>query len=178
MINNKMLSWIFVAALFFSACSDDSEDNTNASYDGESFTLDKGFTASSGPKFTAGTHGIYIYLVSNLVSYDATEDDFTGSGNVIKLDVFTAEENVLTAGTYSRTKDQPSEDEFRLFGLDAKVFINYDEALQMDDEERGERIIFGTVIVSKDGDNFTFDLDITTETSTFIGTYTGSLLSI
>ncbi|MEO9964874.1 MAG: hypothetical protein ABJF11_03745 [Reichenbachiella sp.] len=181
MMNNKMLSWIFVVTLFFGSCSDDSDDNTNtATFNGESFSLDKGFLEPAGLNYDSDgepieTYAIDVYLMSATVEYNSSVDEFSGEGNLIALDLNTSEENELASGTYTYSDEKGLRDEFVLSG--GEVYINYDVSVEAPKGEE-ESITGGTIEVSINGDEITFLIDLTTESSTFTGTYTGTLQSI
>ncbi|MGB1242498.1 MAG: hypothetical protein ACPG49_08255 [Chitinophagales bacterium] len=168
---------LFVVSLFFIALSpsckkDDASPNNQNQFtlNEESFEISKGFIEEYGSNGN-DSYDFDVSLVSSDINYNQTEGDFSGTGNVIYLDLNTSSENGLVSGTYNYSDDR---DTFTLVA--AAVATNYDT-----ENETGSNfaVTGGSVDVDVDGSNVSFEFNLTiSNNATVTGSFKGSLLSI
>ena len=189
MRNFKFLMILAVAAIFFSGCAKDplalfSADKdvvyvgdevtfTNASVDADTYYWDFGYGKSStefSPKVVNNIHypitavktlyedlsdgrnyNLYFYNKDELI-YNPSEEWFTGRGNMLAVELYATS---LEAGTYRYNSSLTP-----ILGTCGwlETLTDYD----FDTDNGSERgAISGSVVVTKNGNDYTFDVEFT-----------------
>ena len=174
----KLLSIIFIAVLgtVTTSCSSD-DDNIPAvtianevTYDGNTYTLSKGFLEDYGDNGN-GSYDFDVTLVSSGINYDSTNAAFTGSGQVLYLDLNSDNMAALSNGTYNFSTTRTA---FSL--VNAVVVVDFDATAQTG---TGVQATGGSVVLTKDGTEYTILVECTIASGdTISGSYEGTLTTI
>ena len=111
-----------------------------------------------------------VSLFSTGIIFDPLAGTFSGTGNIIVLQMYSDSENLLSPGTYTFNADgsrTPFTFDIGRFGL----FVNMDD-------QTGTIILVnsGTIVIRKTDDKWTFDFDCATSADkTIKGSFTGTL---
>ena len=156
------------SSILISSCKKDEKNKNEFKFDGSTITLDKGFIEDYGENFD-GSYDFDVWLFSENINF--VDDELTGSGDGIYLDLNTADQTGLEEGTYIW-----SEDRAKFTIVDGGAILNADILM-----ETGEEIIFtnGSVDISFDGDKTVLEFDMITEgNKTLTGKFKGVLEKI
>lgn len=161
---------VLASTLVFSSCSKDDDDDKGTSssftYDGTTYSLDKGFLLDVGPNLN-GSYDFDVILVSEGVS--AGLRGFSGNGEGIYFDLNTSSDMDLVDGTYNYATDRAP----FTFVDGTSAVLDYDF-----EKEEGEEVFVngGAVNVKVDGDTYEFEFNLETpDGKTIQGTYRGKL---
>jgi hypothetical protein len=178
----KLLSIIFIAVLGTVTTSCSSDDAAAAvpvaianevTYDGTTYALSKGFIQDYGDAGDNG-NGSYdfdVFLTSSGLNRDLTTGGFTGSGQLLVLDLNSDSVAGLSSGTYNFSTTRT---DFTLFS--AVVIVD------LDDTTMSGTPVFatgGSVVLTKDGTQYTIYVECTIASGdTISASYQGELPTI
>jgi hypothetical protein len=173
----KLFSIIFIAALATVTTSCDPDDDIAAvalanevTYDGSTYALSKGFLEDYGDNGN-GSYDFDVTLVSSGINYDSTNAEFTGSGQVLYLDLNSDSMAGLSNGTYNFSTART---EFSL--LTAVVVVDFDATAMTG---TGVQATGGNVVLTKNGTQYTILVECTIASGgTISGSYEGTLTTI
>ena len=155
---------IILSVFLLSSCEKDDVRTSSGSgssnyflYDGQRYNIDKGFIENYGDNEN-GSYDFDVFLISDSIDYSIPDEDFTGVGDIIYLDLNTSSEDGLVDGTYKFSTDR---DTFTL--VDGLVGIKMD--INTEEGEELVQIVAGEVDVSVSGSNTVIDFDLTTSTN-------------
>jgi len=163
---------VLIFGILFNSCKkEDKEPSNSFRYDGTNYSLDKGYLENWGVN-TNGSYDFDVYLGSSNIQYSASNEEFLGIGDVLYLDLNTSSANGLVNGTYNYSSDRNA-----FTFVDGVVGIDVDLS-DVENEEFVE-VVGGTIEVLVDGNTYTLEFDLTTESNTKItGRYKGTLTLI
>lgn len=175
-----LLSILFLGLSFITtSCDDDDDDDVVDTTN--TFTIDnKSYSFSNAVGFDYGSNGngsddIDVVIYSSGISYNAVNEEFSGKGNAVYLDLNVTSGAKLENGTYTfgttRAKGFLVDGEAYV-GVDATTFSSQDELYT---------VTSGTVVVSSaSGGNKTITFDLKTTDGVSVqnvkGNYTGSVV--
>jgi len=167
--NPRVLAFLFLAGIFILSCNkDDDDDNApknNVSFDGETYELSSGFLEFYGQN-DDNSADFDVILASSEIVYDETEDEFTGTGEAVYLDLNSPSLTELAAGTYSYDGLYYSDPEAirqpNTF-VDAGLFLNYNVATENGAIYYSDENSTGTVVVAKSGSTYTITFNFTVD---------------
>ena len=154
------------ASLVFTSCKDEEEGDPvrgQFTLGGQTYTLNKGELEDFG----GNGNGSYDWDI-RLTSSDVNVSEFSGTGNLVYLDLNTDSEDGLVSGTYTFAEER---EEFTI--VDASVFANFNF-----DEEGGTfyvDFIGGSVELTVSGNEVTVEFDLEFDEGDVSGSYTGTL---
>ena len=168
----RLLLTLLIIPLLFQACNKDEEEvvqKNHILYNDAEYSLDDGFFQFFG-KLDPGATGFNfdVYLYSSGLSFD--NNQFSGTGNMIFFEMFSAVSSELATGTY--TFDANETGNANTFD-DGFFIINFDVV-----NETGTLVDIsgGTVKVTKTDTTFEFVIDCTTTNGkTLTGFFKGIL---
>jgi len=158
--------------LLISACKKDKEESNLNQFtlNEESYDLAKGFLVEYGEN-SNGSYDWDVTLTSSSISYSESLGDFTGQGDAIYMDLNTSSATGLVAGTYNYSTIR---DAFTFV-----VALAATDAIISSGTGTFVDLTAGTIDVSVNGNETTFDLDLRTSTGeTLTGNFTGTLEEI
>ncbi len=166
---------LLVVAVVFSSCKKDDPEPTPTpdpkpqSYftnDGVDYVLSSAYSQYWG--VNNGVHNFDIYIVSEDIKYVQSSEEFSGTGEVVYLELFTSSSSGLIVGEYNYS----SENNAFSFGT-AEVGINADS---QSSEGLWLSAVGGKVNIAKDGEKYTISFNLTTDDNKeIIGKYEGVL---
>lgn len=176
------LSLAFCAsvALGFTSCSDDDDNPVNPTPGPDPVVPVSEYSAEAyyaGDLYEAGTGNVYVAFISNSLTWDDENEEYTGNGKVINLDFNTTlAENPdfaeLTDGTYTVASGYG---EFTINTEDEESFV----VVYTDSEPIEKLVKSGTVTVSTENGLKKLVTDLTlADDSKLEMTYTGNLKPI
>lgn len=168
----KIISFIVLLSIltFSSSCKkDDASPSNQFTLNGESFDLSQGFIEEYGDNGN-DSYDFDVTLLSSGINYSESQS-FSGSGNILYLDLNTSSEDGLVSGKYNYANDR---DVFTL--VDAIIATDYDVINETGNEFE---VIGGSVDLDVDGSEVTIDFDLTLSNNTSVtGRFKGPLLAI
>ncbi len=165
---NKTLLILMLVAVVITACEKEEEIKSNhLSYNGVSYELDHGRLTYYGQWFdNPNSYNFDLSLHSSGLQYDDEQDELTGKGHGIFIELFSPSETELANGTYNFDANQ-TYDPNTFF--DASFFIHFNTSTDIGDAV-GD-IVGGRVRVEKAEDVFEFDIDCQDEAGNSIKAY-------
>ena len=170
----KSLTSYLLLALFvlsFASCEKEEPESNHFEYELIKYEIDEGMIESYGKLNPDATgYNFDVTLYSTGIVFNPGDGSFTGSGNIVILEMFSESKDELKAGTYTFDNlgsMDPYTFDIGRFGL----FVNMDE-------QTGTIILAnsGTIKVSQSGDSWTFDFNCSTSAdNTITGSFTGEL---
>lgn len=166
---NKALMLFVLTVMLFVACSDDDPEDlvidvaSVIEYDGQSYDIDKGYIVPLGKHNLFDRFLFNVYLTSANVSYDkSTKSSFTGTGEILKLQFFTEDENGLTDGVYNHAyRTDPDEMDDVLSFTGVLYLSDYDLANNAGTQNS---ISDGEIKINKTGDRTIFSFIVSDST--------------
>lgn len=157
--------FMFGMILLISSCGDDDDSTNSYSYDGTTYNITNAFLDDIGGNF-AGSHDYDIYLAGDGIS--AGNSILNGTGDFLYLDLNTAANNGLEPGTYSWSSTRDAQ----TIVSGSSIATNFNTSTLS-----GNLIALtgGTVVISQNGDEFTFDINLEASGTMVTGSYTGSV---
>jgi len=158
---------LLVSFVVLNSCEDDSTPKNYFKYDGKTYSLSDGYIEDYGAN--NGSFDWDVYIVSSKLNYNG--DWFTGTGQVIYLDLNTSWENGLVSGTYTYSAERST-----FTFVDGGVGINFNM-----DTETGTivEIIGGTVEITITANEVLFEFNLIAEAGkTIKGRFKGVLTEI
>ena len=168
----KAALFIALAGAIFVGCQEDEDDNDvvlggSFTVDGTTYDLTKGFIVDEGGEYD-------IILTSSGISPIPNEgDEFTGSGELVSIIVISSSPDAFVPGDFvydGSGNKVPGTIEFAT----ALVNANLETALTGEEFQATG----GTTTVSMSGGYYTVTFAITAGTSTFEGSFTGTLTEL
>ena len=163
---------IFVLAVAFIGCEKDKDEKENSfSYDSNSYDTPKGYIDKYGANQDGQSADFDVILCSSSISYNSTEEEYTGLGNAVYIDLNSSSLTELVSGTYTydETRNQNT-------FVDAGIYIDYDLATDTGTEYWTDDNTTGTVTINKSGSTYEITYSITLETGEKVeGYYKGTL---
>lgn len=141
-------------------------------YDANEYLLASGMLAYYGdPDAKLGTYNFDIMLFSSGITYNATNDELSGQGDLIVLELFSSSETQLVPGTYVFDSTGSYAANSFDFGFFAVNFAFLTQTGQIEKDITG-----GNVIVGKSGDQYEVTIDVIADDGKKVtGYYKGSL---
>lgn len=177
-INFYFLISLLALTVTFTSCDKDDNDDIvttptggEALYDGTTYALDNGYIINYGEAETNGdAFEFVVYLATDGITYDATEEVFEGDGSLLLLGLMTDSEEKLVSGTYNFSSEELP------FTF---VYAHFDPDYA-DEEIDDTYIDGGTVEVNVETeDNIVITYSLTDNTGkTITGSYSGSIKEI
>lgn len=166
--NPKILLFLFLSGIFFIACNKDDDDNgtkNSVSFDGETYELSTGFIEEYGQNDDNSADFDIIFASSGIV-YDEKEDEYTGTGEAIYLDLNSPSLTELAAGTYTYDglyySDPDATRQPNTF-VDAGLFIGFNIETENGATYWSDENSTGTVKISKSGSTYTIEFTFTVD---------------
>lgn len=162
-------------ALGFAACSDDDDESPVICPPDPGVTTDmtvEGYY--KGDIYETNTGNLWINFLSKDLVWDADEEDYTGNGELVCIDLNTViaanpDYAELAVGTYIGADDHS---EFTMNIDYGDSFVNFYSGTSVD----AQQVVGGTVNVSKSGDNTVIDAQLELENGdTYDFEYTGPI---
>ncbi|MFT5926202.1 MAG: hypothetical protein ACI9WL_000947 [Rubritalea sp.] len=177
MKNFKLITLIFIIVLGTFTTSCDNDDDAAAAvpvaivneftYEGTSYNLSQGILEDYGDNGN-GSYDFDISLFSDDFTIDLVNDEITGRGEAVYLDLNSDNMADLSDGTYVFDINR---DAFVISV--AGIFLDYDIQAQNGTAVQASS---GEVILTKSGDEYTISFDLSTATGdAIIGQYKGTL---
>lgn len=164
----RFLAFFFLSlAIITTSCKkDDDPTNNKFSYDGSTYTLEKGFLNDLGSNAT-GTQTWQVFLTSSGV--DIVNFSYKGSGEVVYLDLNNISTDSLVSGTYNWSDTRKN------FSMvpDTEIFVDFGFGTS-----EGTKVLAtgGSADVTVNGDEVTIDFTLTLENGkTVTGDFSGLL---
>lgn len=169
-----MLGVFSVSALFVS-CTTDEDSNTTGenkiTVDGKSYDLSKGSLENYGMSYMDSSIYNFDVLLYSGFTYDATNEEYNGTGNYIYFEMYSRSATELVAGNYTYNVTSNGANTFD----DGYFEINYNTSTETN--EMGDELTSGTVNVKKTGSEYEISFDGTAESGKKVTAYyKGSLL--
>ena len=166
---------LIAVGMIFISCNKDDEGElpTNGfTYDGTTYALAGGFIEDFSENFGLNSRDYDIYLVSSGISYSQTNEEFTGSGEIIYLDLNVNSTSQFVPGTFTwSTTRLPNTIVDGGIGIACNVVSG---SCSFEDDANG-----GTVTVSQNGTTFIIDFTLTLSNGQAVtGSYSGTLQQI
>lgn len=163
---------IFVLAVAIVGCEKDKDEKENSfSYDSNSYDTPKGYIDVYGANEDNQSADFDVILCSSSISYNSTEEEYTGSGNVVYIDLNSSSLTELVSGTYTYDETR-NPNTF----VDAGIYIDYDLATYTGTEYYYDENTTGTVTINKSGSTYEISYNFTLETGKNVeGYYKGTL---
>jgi len=169
-LSPSRITLILMLSLLFVGCKDDDpteelqESNGNSFiYDGTSYSTPNAYLEVFGPNNDEESADFDLILTS--VQYDATEDEFFGTGEAINIDLNSPSLSELASGTYTYDADFYYAEEST--GRKPNTFV--DVILVLGNDTESEIILYtdensnGTVVINKSGEIYEIDYIFTLE---------------
>jgi hypothetical protein len=151
-----LLSLFLATALLFGGCKKDDDTPDNYfKYNGKTYKLDKGYQAYWGENDN-GSHDWDAFFVTSSMQYSPTQFDFIGTGDMLYLDLNTSSANGFVNGTYTFASERGA-----FTFVDGVIGMGIDSS----DESAGQyvNIIGGSVTISVNGSEVSFEFDLTAQ---------------
>lgn len=161
---------LLISFIAFNSCEKDSKPKNHFKYDGKTYLLDKGFIEEWGSNGN-GSYDFDVYLASSSINYSAVDEEFSGVGHAVYLDLNTSSEYGLVNGTYTYSSER-------------NVFTFVDSGVAIDadfDNETGTFLdmVGGTIDITITNGEVLIEFDLTTTANkTITGRFKGFLTDI
>lgn len=167
------LCLVVVAAAWLTACSDDDDNNVSNEFtvNDQKYALSAGYYDSVRMQ-TVGTdvyHFWNVVMASDGISYD--DDEFQGTGDAVRFDLYTKQEGQLPVGTYTMSDvDNGIENASAYVGFNTESGEGTIYADQVDD---------ASVTIQESGDTHTITFTLTLDDGKEIkGAFKGTLTEV
>jgi hypothetical protein len=172
-----LLILLLAAPILFVSCSDDDDDDDNGktnefTLDGTDYGLNSGIIENYGQWSDDEDYNFDVTLLGSGLTYDATEDEFTGTGSAIYFEMYSASMDDLQAGTYNYDADETGAGGTFDIGM---IVIDYDSSTELGTYNY---CTAGTVVVAKSGSDYEFTITLTMNGNTVTGYYKGALTEL
>lgn len=158
-------------AIGFSSCNDDEDGPPGKfTFNGKTYQITKVYAESDGSEPVGDDVYYYwtVYLVSSGISYNTTEEEWSGTGDAVLLYFWALnDDSLLPPGTYTDDDD----------GYCDGVYIGYNVVEEVGDYYGDFDSVSFTI--SKSGNTYTINFTIETDDGEVItGSFTGSVSDI
>jgi hypothetical protein len=157
-------------AVLTQSCKEDessASNNGTLNFQGESIKI-KTMVRDDDTEAVSGIEGLYFHpLIPLTGTMKISNNQVKGKGDLLFMGFNTASATELTPGTYTVSTDlEPF-----------TVYVSFIRDTDFDKQTSGDDYAAesGTITVSKEGDQYTFEISVTIDGTAFSGTYTGPL---
>lgn len=171
-MKNLRLVWLIliVSFGFLISCEEDSGPKNYFKYNGKTYKLNRGFYVNWGSNDN-GSYDFDIYFISPSIEVDPVNEEFSGVGELMYLDLNTSSEFGFVGGTYTYSEERLA---FTFIGgvvgIDIDMSTEQGTLLEIDG---------GTIEITVNNDDPLIEFTLTTESGkTVTGKFKGDLEEI
>jgi len=154
------LVFLSFLAITLTACKKDDDGDKNGlknafSYDGKTYSTPKALLEQYGENYGGGSHDFDFTFYSNGFTWDSQEEDFTGTGEAVYIDLNSSSPTEVTPGNYTVELEADREAFNIVFAI---TVLQYNK-----DTETGTEleVTAGSATVAKSGATYTVEYDFT-----------------
>jgi len=182
----KSLFVITVLSIAFIGCKKEDEDEAvkknSFTYDSKSYDTPKGYIEDYGANEDNQSADFDVVFCSSSISYNATEEQFIGKGNLVSIDLNSSSLTELVSGTYTYDASLDTDDNATRKPdtfVYATVLADYDFANGTGTQDSSGENTKGSVIINKTESTYEISYNFTLETGKNVeGFYKGTLKAI
>lgn len=172
------LAVILMMSMAFVSCKKDKDEEETpvkknyVTYNNKDYNFTKGYLIYYGDlDAKAGTYNFDVFLCTDGINYNSTTDEFSGSGNIFYMELFSSSATALVPGTYTYDSTMS----YLANTYDLGIFaVNFNIATTSGEIE--QEIKQGTFKTSNSGSTYTFNIDVmAADGKKITGMYSGAL---
>ncbi len=159
-------------SILLPSCNKDDDNSISNEFllNGNNYALSKGFIEDFGDNGN-GSYDFDVVLTSSSINYSDATGDYSGTGDLIYLDLNSSSETGLVSGTYNYSSNRSA-----LTFVDAQVATDFNALTLTGDTFE---VVGGTVEIEINGNEVTIDFNLTLAgNNTVEGNYKGTLRPI